>query len=313
MRNPDVVCIGVALMDLPVGPITKEALDRETTMVKELRLTTGGDAFNQSVILSRLGQRVALVGQIGKDLLGDRIVETCHQEGIDTGNLIQDDKVQTRINVVLVQENGQRTFVKTTDGSGGSIPLTDIDFEQIKRAKALSLASIFSSKLKEPQLILSLLKTAKENGVLTFADAVPMKDDETLEQIASSLPFLDYFMPNEEEASKLTGEREPEAMAAHLLRHGIGTVVIKMGKKGCFVKDQKESRFIPAFEAQAVDTTGAGDNFAAGFIHSILRGEDRMESARFGNLIAAISTESIGAVTGVTDAKTVTGWEKAHS
>ncbi|MDD3169477.1 MAG: PfkB family carbohydrate kinase, partial [Eubacteriales bacterium] len=118
---------------------------------------------------------------------------------------------------------------------------------------------------------------------------------------AEALPYLDYFLPNAEEAAMLTGLEDPDEMADCLLQYGVKNVTIKLGKKGCFIKNGQERYHIPAFPAEAVDTTGAGDNFAAGFITAVLDGMELEACGIFANAAAAASTESVGAVGGVRD------------
>ena len=88
-------------------------------------------------------------------------------------------------------------------------------------------------------------------------------------------------------------------MADYFLSCGIKNVVIKAGKQGCFFKNQLESFTVPAFSVKAVDTTGAGDNFASGFITALLEGKNHRECCRFAHAVAAIAVESVGANVGV--------------
>ena len=291
----DVVCIGVVLLDLPMGPCDEQIFYKETTMVPKISLTTGGDAFNEAVILARLGKKPALMGQIGSDLLGDIIVRRCEEEGVDHSRLQRDPKTDTRINVVIIDKEQQRHFIKTQNAGSISFRSEDIDYNFIKKARAVSLASIFCSKLKDPEVILKIVKTARENGVVTFADMVPMTGGETIKDISEALPYLDFFLPNKEEAAALTGLRLPDEMADCLLGFGIKNVIIKLGKDGCLIKNQHQRYLIPAFPAEAVDTTGAGDNFAAGFITAVLDGMELKDCGVFANAVAAVSTESVGA------------------
>lgn len=142
--------------------------------------------MNEAVILARLGKKTGLIGQIGKDFLGDLIIQQCNVEGIDHRGLVQDEKIRTRINVALIKEDGQRSFIKTTDrshvgtGTLGSLPLEIVDYELIREARALSLASIFASKLRDPDLIYQILAYAKKQGLTTFADTVPMRPETIL-------------------------------------------------------------------------------------------------------------------------------------
>lgn len=295
----DVACIGVVLMDLPLGPVDEDIFHEETTMVKSISLTTGGDAFNEAIVLARLGKKPALMGQIGTDMLGDVIVKRCEGEKVDHSRLQRDEKTATRINVVVIGKDGQRHFIKSQNAGSVAFCADEIDYDFIGRARAVSLASIFCSKLRDPETIDKILKTARGHGVITFADMVPMTAGETIKDIAGALPYLDYFLPNEEEAAMITGLQDPDEMADCLLRYGIKNVVIKLGKNGCLIKSSRERHLIPVFPAKAIDTTGAGDNFAAGFITAVLDGLKLEDCGRFANAVAAASTESVGAIGGV--------------
>jgi len=299
MDRIDVVCIGVVLIDLPLGPLDEGIFHEETTMVPTICLTTGGDAFNEAVILARLGKRPALMGHIGMDMLGDIIVKRCKEEGVDYSRLRRDSQAETRINVVVIGKDGQRHFVKTQNAGSKSFRVDEIDYGFIGKAAAVSLASIFCSKLRDSETILKILKTAKESKVVTFADMVPMTGGESINDIAEALTYLDFFLPNQEEAAMLTGLQNPDEMADCLLQYGIKNVIIKLGKEGCLIKNRQERYQIPAFPADAVDTTGAGDNFAAGFITAVLDGMELEACGTFANAVAAASTESVGAVGGV--------------
>jgi sugar/nucleoside kinase (ribokinase family) len=232
-------------------------------------------------------------------MLGEIIVKRCLEEGVDHTRLKMDPETETRINVVVIGKDGQRHFVKTQGAGSRSFRPDEIDYGMIGNAKAVSLASIFCSKLRDPETICRVLKTARDNGVVTFADMVPMTGGETIRDIAGALPYLDYFMPNLEEAAMLTGHYDPDQMADCLLHHGIKNVIIKMGREGCLIKNNRERYVVPAFPADVIDTTGAGDNFAAGFITAVLDGLKLEDCGVFANAAAASSTETVGAVGGV--------------
>jgi len=309
MDRFDVICIGVVLMDLPLGPVDGQIFSQETTMVPNITLTTGGDAFNEAVILSRLGKKTSLIGHVGRDMLGDIIVKRCEEEGIDHSRMLKDPEVSTRINVVVIGKDGQRHFIKTKGPGSRSFQADELDLDWIKNAKAISLASIFSSKLRDPALLLEIVQAAKRNQIVTFADMVPMTGGETREDIEAIFPYLDYFLPNLEEAAILTEQKDPEAMADCLLEYGIKNVVIKLGREGCLIKNKNEYYRIPAYQSNAVDTTGAGDNFVAGFISAILDGKDLETCGRFACAVAGISTEFFGATTGVKNKEQVEAYE----
>jgi sugar/nucleoside kinase (ribokinase family) len=295
MKREEILCIGVALLDLPLGPIDENVFRQETTMLPKIPLTTGGDALNQATILRRLGEKVALIGHIGDDRLGRQLLYHCWQEGIDADSMVVEKGAETRINVVLVTPDGQRNFLKNDTAVSRPFHSGDIDLERVKRAKAVSLASLFASKLRDPAFITQVLTTAKAAGATTFADTVPPTSPDVFASMLPYLPYIDFLTPNEEEASLLTGEADPETAAARFLEAGVGTVVIKLGADGCLIATRTQSIHVEGYLAKTIDTTGAGDTFAAAFLSAILGGKSHEEAGRLANRLAARSTEYLGA------------------
>ena len=337
MKRDEILCIGVALLDLPLGPIDETVFHRETTMLPKIPLTTGGDALNQATILRRLGEKVTLIGHIGDDRLGRQLLYHCWQEGIDADSMVVEKGAETRINVVLVTPDGQRSFLKNDTAVSRPFQSGDINLDRVKNAKAVSLASIFSSKLRNPAFITEVLTTAKAAGALTFADTVPPTNlsagpssglgqpagpssglgqpagpssgaslstgsgPEAFASMLPYLPYIDFLTPNQEEASLLTGEADPVKAAARFLEAGLGsstqggTVVIKLGSDGCLITTRTQSIHVKGYLAKTIDTTGAGDTFAAAFLSATLNGKRLEEAGRLANRLAARSTEYLGA------------------
>ena len=344
MKRDEILVIGVALLDLPLGPVDEGIFHRETTQLPQIRLVPGGDALNQATVLARLGQRPVLLAHIGDDRLGRLIQYHCWQEQIDDSALRVEKGAETRIKVVLVRPDGQRTFLKNTTatsapfrpagaaGAGISGAPLSIDPDRFRRAAAVSLASLFSSKLRDAAFVTEVLAAAKAGGALTFADTVPQTAPPStsiaaagtsiggtfspaagyLTEMAPYLPTIDYLLPNQEEAALLTGESDPETGAARFLEAGLGTyaagrhlpaggpagtgaVVIKLGADGCLICTRSRTIHVPGFLARTVDTTGAGDTFVAAFLSRILAGDDLVDAGRFANRLAARSTEHMGA------------------
>ncbi len=109
--------------------------------------------------------------------------------------------------------------------------------------------------------------------------------------------MIDFLTPNEDEARYFSGKEAPEEMADVFLSYGVRNVIIKLGGKGCFFKNREGSIVLPACEIQAVDATGAGDNFVAGFASEVLRGAPYAAAMRFANACGAICTTAVGAGT----------------
>ncbi|HAH9913246.1 TPA: carbohydrate kinase family protein [Escherichia coli] len=256
MDNLDVICIGAAIVDIPLQPVSKNIFDVDSYPLERIAMTTGGDAINEATIISRLGHRTALMSRIGKDAAGQFILDHCRKENIDIQSLKQDVSIDTSINVGLVTEDGERTFVTNRNGSLWKLNIDDVDFSRFSQAKLLS--------------------------------------------------YVDYLFPNYAEAKLLTGKETLDEIADCFLACGVKTVVIKTGKDGCFIKRGDMTMKVPAVAGiTAIDTIGAGDNFASGFIAALLEGKNLRECARFANATAAISVLSVGATTGVKNRKLV--------
>lgn len=296
----DVICIGAAIVDIPLQPVSKNIFDIESYPLNKIAMTIGGDAINEATIISRLGHKVALMSRIGKDAVGSFILEACERDNIDVKSINIDENVDTSINVGLVTEDGERTFVTNRNGSLWKTTIDDVDFHRFKEARLLSLASIFNNPLLDGKALVKIFKEAKDDGLIICADMIKARLCETLEDIREALGYVDYFFPNYEEACIITGKTEINEIADTFLECGVKNVVIKTGKKGCFIKNATQTLQIPACKnIKAIDTIGAGDNFASGFITGILDGKSLKECAEFANVTAAISVQSVGATSGV--------------
>lgn len=296
----DVICIGAAIVDIPLQPVSKNIFDVESYPLNKISMTIGGDAINEATIISRLGHKVALMSRIGKDAVGNFILEACEKDNIDAKSIHIDENVDTSINVGLVTEDGERTFVTNRNGSLWKTTIEDVDFDRFKDARLLSLASIFNNPLLDGPALAKIFKEAKKNNLIICADMIKARLCETLEDIREALSYVDYFFPNYEEACIITGKTVLNEIADIFLGCGVKNVVIKTGKKGCYIKNDKQTLQIPACKnIKAIDTIGAGDNFASGFITGILDRKTLIECAEFANVTAAISVQSVGATTGV--------------
>ena len=123
------------------------------------------------------------------------------------------------------------------------------------------------------------------------------KNGETVRDISAALQYVDYLFPNAEEAMFLTGKNTAEEAAECLREAGVKHVVIKCGQRGCYLRGEEESEWVPAVSGvECVDTTGAGDSFSAGFIYALAAGKGFRECAEFANECGARAVQSVGAV-----------------
>ncbi len=241
------------------------------------------------------------MSMVGRDAVGNFIIEHCEKNGIDYSGIKVREGIDTSINVGLVTADGERTFVTNRNGSLWKMTIDDVDLSRLGEARLLSLASIFNNPLLDCKALVQIFQEAKKQDMIICADMIKARLGETLEDIKEALSYVDYFFPNYDEACLMTDETELGKIADKFLDCGIQHVVIKTGKKGCYIKSRDGSVLeVPAMKGiTAIDTIGAGDNFASGFITAILEGKSLKECAEFANVTASISVQSIGATTGV--------------
>ena len=160
-KDLDVMIIGAAIVDLPLRPVSKEVFDVVSYSVDGIAMTIGGDALNESTIITRLGHKVALMSCIGVDVAGAFVLSHCERTGIDTKYIKQDPAIDTSINVGLVAADGERTFITNCQGSLWKFKYEDLDMSALKGAKILSFASIFNNPLFDNKALVSVFSKAK--------------------------------------------------------------------------------------------------------------------------------------------------------
>lgn len=296
----DFTIIGAGVLDVLARPVDASVFRTGSSPAQDIAISFGGDALNEATILGRLGKNVQFMTVLGQDDAGAMILEHLKRSRIPTDCVVQSAGFPTGINLVLVDEHGERSFITNPNSSLRMLAPEHIDPDRLSLAPILCFASIFVSPRFTPQDLAVIFRQAKERGCIVCADMTKRKHQETLDDLSRALSYVDYIFPNHEEACLISGKQDPEEAADAFLDHGVGCVVIKLGARGCLVKTASEHHLIPAWpHTNCIDTTGAGDNFAAGFLYALSEGMPLPACAQFANAAASIAVESVGATTGI--------------
>jgi len=294
--HPELICIGTALVDSIIRGFDPEPVSASGYRAASGSLNVGGEAVNEAVAAAKLGVKTGILCSLGEDAAGDMVADSLLRSGVDGSRIIRSKEHPTPVTTMFVNEDGTRKSVTNSAHRYNFHPekhpalFTD--------ARALILGSLFRAPFDDPEIILSVLNSAKAAEQTVFADTkLPNFRSLTLDELRDSLPLIDYITPNEDEARYYSGKEQPEAMADVFLSCGVKNVIIKLGGKGCLFRNAEESFLLPAFKIKAVDATGAGDNFVAGFASEILRGASHADALRFANACGAICTTAVGACT----------------
>ena len=296
MSRYDIVCIGMAIMDSIIKGFDPEPVSTSGYRAESGSLNVGGDAVNEAIAASKLGMKTAILCSLGNDPAGDIIAEELERNGVDTGLIVRPDGHRTPITTIFVGEDGNRRSITNEAHRYNFHP--ELYARAFTDTKAMIMGSLFRAPFNDPEVISKVVGAAGEKGIMIIADTkLPNFRRLSLDDISAYLPCIDYITPNEAEAGYYTGRAEPEEMAEVFLEKGARNVIIKLGGRGCYFRNRQLSLYVPAFSVDAVDATGAGDNFIAGFASEIIRGSSVEDALRFASACGAICSTEVGSGT----------------
>ena len=300
----DVVFVGTAIVDSIIKGFDPKPVSAAGFKAASGTLHAGGEAVNASVAAAKLGAKCAAFCHLGTDAAGGIIENELSKYGVDTSLIVHSEEHATPVTTMFVNDDGTRKSITNAAHRYNFHPEKDLFY--LENTRAVVIGSLFRAPFDDPEIIYSVFKNAKEKGIYVFADTkLPNFNILSLDDISKALPYIDYITPNEDEAKYYTGSDDPEKAADVFLKYGVKNVIIKLGSRGCFMKNAHGSLYIPALDINAMDATGAGDNFLAGFVCEILSGKSDEEALRFANACGAICATAPGAGTALVNREQV--------
>ncbi len=285
--------MGNAVADVLARPVESLPPAGTSQPLEGVTLGPGGNGINTATALARLGVAVRVAAAVGDDRLGEMLRERVRKEGVEDTNLASLPRTQTSVSIVLIQHDGERRFLHFR-GANSLFSTKHLNWELAEAARLFHYASAFALPAFDGPPLAEALAQAKRLGCLTSLNVCWDTLDRWLPVLRPALAHTDYVFPNLAEGARLTGESEPEGIARALRSLGVKTVVVKLGARGCYVEAPEGAFLSPGFPVEVVDTTGAGDCFAAGFLAALCRGEDLRRAARLANAAGALCTRGLG-------------------
>lgn len=252
-------------------------------------LAAGGSAANTIHGLASLGVRTAFIGKVGDDEMGRFFAEDFKKAGCDPKLLI--GKTDTGVATTFITPDSERTFA-TYLGSAAELTPDDLSEEMFKGYEVFHIEGYL---VQNHALIRRAVELAKSSGCIVSLDLASYNVVEANLDFLTSLigHGIDIVFANEEEIKAFTGH-EPE-LGLEKLSGMAGIAVVKVGSKGAMVKRGVEKVHVPAYQATVIDTTGAGDLFASGFLYGFVHGLSLAKSAEYGALLASTVISTMGA------------------
>jgi len=287
--HPDVVVIGSVNMDLVVRA-PRIPSPGETLLATDFQTFAGGKGANQAVAAARLGVPTAMVGRVGDDDFGRNLLAGLQAAGVNREYVAITPGTPSGIALITVATGGENSIC-VVSGANASVSGSDIAAAEPLFARARVCVLQLEIPLETVQCA---LHAAKAHGIETILDPAPAPA-----QLPPGLFAVDILTPNETEAAQLlglpAGPVDPSAAAAALRARGAGSVVLKLGARGCYIDGPDGSAWIAGHDVTVVDTTAAGDAFTAALAVARSGGRTLREAARFANAAGALACTRFGA------------------
>jgi len=293
-----VVTLGAHVLDILGRYVTHIPEGQGSVLLDEIRLAPAGSAAGTAVGLAKLGLEVATVGAVGDDALGDVLIRALYGFGVDTTHVVRKPGVQTSASILPIRPNGDRPALHAI-GANSVYSIDDVPWTLIESAAHLHLGGNDSMRGLGRDGASQILLRARDGGATTSMDILSEGSPKLLAILKPCLPFVDWFMPNSDQACKLTETRTPEEAASRLLDLGVRGVVLTMGGDGSLLATKHERIHLAAHDVDVVDTSGCGDAYCAGFIRALRLGWPPSECMKLGNAAAALVAQGLGSDAGI--------------
>ena len=286
----DVLMMGELNVDLVFTNLLTPPIPGRESIAKNCSLVLGSSTAISACVGSSLGLKTAFYGKLGKDYYGETVLSCLRKYDVDISNIDISKSYETGITVSMSMGKDRclvTYFGSTIDGFHPD----EADISAIP-ARHLHVGSYFLMP-KFTEGMPNLFRRAKDLGMTTSLDAGWDESENWDCGLKETLKYTDLFFPNEQEALKIT--RCSNAYdAAKALAGFCKIAVVKCGPRGAVVcSDDKIISALP-YDCEVLDTTGAGDNFNAGFLYGYLKFMQLEECLKYGNAVASISVTRIG-------------------
>ena len=289
----NVLCIGDVMLDVIARiNVSPQKINFGSDTASRISTSSGGAAGNVAAWLTRTDARSTIVSHVGDDPAGAAIVAEFDALGVSHGDLVIPGETSGVV-VVLVDSSGERTMFPD---KGANSRLTVADLPDLDAFQAVYISGYALLNPLARDGVLAMIEKIKADSLPIYFDpaSVGAMKDVADKELHNWFSMMDVLFVNEEESIYLTGSVDIERALNYLLDFS-QVVVIKRGSAGAIAKARGfDSISLPAFAATVVDTTGAGDSFAAGFIASYSKNHDLTAALQAGGELAAGCVAIVG-------------------
>ncbi|MEM5800000.1 MAG: carbohydrate kinase family protein [Candidatus Aenigmatarchaeota archaeon] len=285
-----VTVIGDINVDVLTSPIEKYPKKDSQVLIDCAKLEVGGGSAHFAMAISKLGVKTRFIGLVGNDFFGEFVAKEIKKFGVESR--IKRISKETGISIGIHFKDGSRSLL-TFRGTNSLFSLKDFKFKEIK-GNVLYIGGYNLQKSFQKD-VRKVLNYAKEKRMITCLEPdLKSGINCDLRELKNNLKFVDFFFPDFEEGKILTKEKDEEKIVEKILSFGCKNVALKLGEKGCLVSNHEKTFRISAIKTKAINPTGAGDFFNAGFVFGYLKHKKIEKAGIYGNALASFAISRFG-------------------
>ncbi len=296
----DVLCFGNLQFDVLCRTVKDLPAPGELRMIEAVDFALSGNGGNVAAVLGRLGVSVELAGYSGADVIGEQFRTTLSALGVGVDKLLRHSTAGTGTSVITLSPGGERS-VLFVNGANACFDLDTIPDEWLRTSRIVSVSSLFVLPNFTGEAVGRLFSRARRHGCTTVLNICWDAKGQGLPFLSYALAEADYFLLSYDEGRQLTGCSSPASILDYLADYTRGITLLTLGADGCCWREAAEVgsesslQRIPAQPVDAIDCTGAGDSFMAGFIAGLAHEYVLRDCVALGCRVAAYAVTGPGA------------------
>jgi sugar/nucleoside kinase (ribokinase family) len=290
---PDVGCAGILVEDTFCGPMAGLPGQGSLLALEAMPVKAGGCAANVAIDLAKQGISVDVLGCLGRDSAAEFLLQTYERYRVGHSNVVRVDDYGTSKCIILIVEGEDRRYL-FLPGANQALSVEHIRRDWLGQLKVFYLGGLFVLPGIDPDALIGLLKFCREKGVTTIVDVVVPHGLQGMSHLQGLLPWIDIFVPTEDEGRAFTGLADPQDQLRAFERAGARTVIITCGSQGSVATSLGKRWRCGTYPVKVVDPSGSGDAFTSGVIRGHLLGWEFSKTLRYASAIGASVTRSPG-------------------
>lgn len=307
----DVGCAGLLVEDTFCGPLAALPPAGSLLALADMPVRAGGCAANVAIDLAKQGITVDLAGCVGRDGAADALLKTFAKHDVGVSRVMRVEQYPTSRTVILLIEGQDRRYLHVI-GANQAFGVEQLSSQWLASLKVFYLGGLFALPGIDLARLAKTLAFCREAKVKTVVDVVVPHGQAGMAQLKPLLPFIDVFLPNDDEARAFTGLADPFDQLRAFADAGANTVIVTRGGLGSVAISEGKTWSCGAYSMDVVDPSGSGDAFTSGVIRSLLQGWDVPRTLRYASAVGASATRAAGTTDSVFSAAAAEAFVAEH-